>query len=186
MRKGVVVGAGLAVVAFVAGACGGDDDRLSAAEVSARGDAVCERFQGEVTAVAAEFPQSITFTPEQMQQFWQRLVPKVDAAIEDFEEIEPPEELEDEMAAAVAQARADRQTLVEAGESQEAAQALYDSQEDPFGATNEKLAAAGITACSGDATTEGDAGDGAEGGEGGEGGETTTSAPAETTSTSAP
>jgi hypothetical protein len=180
VRKGAVVGAGLAMVALVAGGCSGDDDRLTAAEVSARGDAVCERFQGEVTAVAAEFPQSITFTPQQMQEFWQKLVPKIDAAIEDFEEIEPPKDLEDEMAAAVAQAGKDRETLVAAGESPEAAQALYESQQDPFAATNEKLAAVGITACSDDGTTEGDAGEGAEGGE------TTTTAPAETTTTSTP
>lgn len=184
MRKGAV-GVVLVCSALVVGACGGDDDRLTAAEVTARGNAVCDRFQGEVTAVVAEFPQSITFTPQQMQEFWQALVPKVDAVIEDFEEIEPPEDLQEKLAAAVAQAKEDRKTLAQAGETPEAARALYESQVDPFTATNEKLAAAGITSCSDGATTEGDAGEGAGegGGEGGAAGteEATTTAPPEST-----
>lgn len=181
MRKGGV-GAVLAVAAvLVAGACSEDDggDRLTAAEVSARGDAVCNRFKQEVIAVAAEY-QSITFTPEQMQEFYGKLVPKVDAAIKDFKEIEPPEDLEAQLDAAVAQAEKDRGTLVEAGDDQEAAQALYNSEQDPFEGTNEKLAAVGITACSDGGTDEGDAGEGSEGGE------TTTSAPEESTTTSTP
>lgn len=179
MRK-VVIGAGLAMLALGVGACGGDDERLTAAEVSARGDAVCSRLDGEVKAVAAEFPQTITFTPDQMQELWKKLVPKVDAAIEDFEELDAPEELQGKLDEAVEQAKADRAKLIEASGSPEAAKALFDTGEDPFTATNEKLAAAGITACSDDdATTEGDAD--TEGGT-----ETTTSAPAQETTTSAP
>jgi hypothetical protein len=180
VRK-VAIGAGLAMLALGFGACGGGSESLTAAEVAARGDAVCSRLDGEVKAVAAEFPQTITFTPEQMQELWQKLVPKVDAAIEDFEDLDAPEELEDKLDEAVQQAKADREKLVEAGASPEAAKALFDTGEDPFKATNEKLAAAGITACSDDdAVTEGDAD--TEGGT-----ETTTSAPAEeSTTTSAP
>lgn len=180
MRK-VAIGAGLAMLAVAVGACGGGSESLTAAEVAARGDAVCNRLEGEVRAVAAEFPQTITFTPEQMQELWQKLVPKVDAAIDDFEELDGPEELEGRLDEAVEQARTDRTKLVEASESPEAAKALYDTGVDPFTATNEKLAAAGITACSDDdAVTEGDADTDGEAG-------TTTSAPAEeTTTTSAP
>lgn len=181
MRK-VVIGAGLAMLALGVGACGGDDDeRLTAAEVSARGDAVCSRLDGEVKAVATEFPNTITFTPEEMQQFWQKLVPKVDAAIEDFEELDGPEDVQGKLDEAVEQAKADREKLVEASGSPEAAKALYDTGVDPFTATNEKLAAAGITGCSDDdAVTEGDAD--TEGST-----ETTTSAPSEeSTTTSAP
>jgi hypothetical protein len=179
VRK-VVIGAGLAMLGLAVGACGGGGDSLTAAEVAARGDAVCNRLDGEVKAVAAEFPQ-ITFTPEQMQELWQKLVPKVDAAIEDFEDLDAPGELEGRLDEAVEQARADREKLVRASASPEAAKALFDTGEDPFTATNEKLAAAGITACSDDdAVTEGDADTGGEAG-------TTTSAPAEeTTTTSAP
>jgi len=169
-----VVGAGLALMALVtAGACGDDGgggDRLTQAELAARGDAVCTRLDGEVKAVAAEFEPSITFTPEQMQDLWGRLVPKVDAAIADFEELEPPEDLEAKLDEAVAQAKSDRGKLVDAAKSPEAAKILFDSQEDPFTATNEKLAAVGITACTDDAAAEG-------------GAETTTSTPAETTTT---
>ena len=191
VRK-VAIGAGLAMLALGAGACGGGGDSLTAAEVAARGDAVCSRLDGEVKAVAAEFPQ-ITFTPEQMQELWQKLVPKVDAAIQDFEDLDAPEDLEGKLDEAVEQAKADREKLVTASASPEAAQALFDTGVDPFEATNEKLAAAGITGCSDDdATTEGDADTGGDPeattsvpaeGDGG----TTTSGPAEeTTTTSAP
>lgn len=177
------VGTGLVVAALVAaGACGGDDgggERLTAEQVASRGDRVCNRFQGEVSAVAAEFPSTITFTPDQMQQLWQKLLPRVDAAIADFEELRPPEELEDELDAAVDQAKQDRRKLADAAESPEAAKALFDAQVDPFAETNQKLAAVGITACSDDeGLTEGDAGEGADA--------ATTTAPAEETTTSAP
>lgn len=179
MRK-VGIGVGVAMLSLALGACGGDGESLTAAEVAARGDAVCNRLDGEVKAVAAAMPR-ITFTPEQMQDLWGQLVPKVDAAIEDFAELDAPDELRGRLDEAVEQARSDREKLVRASASPEAAKALYDTGEDPFKATNEKLAAVGITACSDDdAVTEGDADAGA-------GTATSTSAPAEgSTTTSAP
>ena len=190
MRKRAV-GMGLVLVAMMAtAACGGDDDgddredaggtRLTQAELATRGDAVCNRLDAEVKQLANEFEPSITFTPEQMQQLFQKLVPVVDTAITDFEELEPPENLEAKYDEALQQAADDRQRLVAASESQESARMLFEGGQDPFTATNEKLAAVGITACSDDeATTEGDAEEGA-------GGTTEESTTPEDTTTSAP
>ena len=181
MRKRAVgLGLVLAALAAVAG-CGGDDgERLTTAELASRGDAVCNRLDAEVKEVASEFDSTITFTPDQMQQLFQKLVPKVDTAIADFEELTPPENLQAKYDAALAQVREDRKRLVAAGESQEAARALFEGGEDPFAATTTKLADVGITACSDDTgATEGDAGEGVT---------TSTSAPESegTTTTSAP
>lgn len=185
------VGMGLVLVAMMAtAACGGDDDgddgegaggtRLTQAELATRGDAVCNRLDAAVKQLANEFEPSITFTPEQMQQLFQKLVPVVDTAITDFEELEPPENLEAKYDEALQQAADDRERLVAASESQESARMLFEGGQDPFTATNEKLAAVGITACSDDeATTEGDAEEGA-------GGTTEESTTPEDTTTSAP
>lgn len=164
-------------------ACGGgDDEGLTRAELASRGDAVCRDLDAEVKKAAAEFQDEPQFTPEQMQALYKKLVPLVDDAVEDFKGLDPPEDLEAEYDAALDQIEKDRRTLVGATESQESAQRFYEAQVDPFTATNEKLAAVGITACGGGAA-EGDAGAG-EGEGAGEGTTSTTSAP--TSSTSAP
>lgn len=163
MRKRAVgLGLVLAMAAVGSAGCGGDDgERLTTAELASRGDAVCNRLDAEVKEVASEFDSTITFTPDQMQQLFQKLVPKVDTAIADFEELNPPEDVEAKYEAALAQVQEDRERLVGAGESQEAARALFEAGEDPFAATNAKLADVGITACSDDTgATEGDAGEG--------------------------
>ena len=156
MRKRAV-GLGLALLLCAAlGACNDDDggdggggDRLSAAELTAQGDAVCAKLQTEVTALTDSFPVSIDFTPQQMQEYYTKLLPLVDGAITSFKALKPPEDLEGAYEAAMAQIDIDRQTLAGATASPEAARNLFDTGVDPFTATNQKLAAAGITSCGG-------------------------------------
>ena len=135
----------------------GGGERLTAAQLATRGDAVCNELDAEVKKLAADFDQTIIFTPEQMQTLYTKLVPLVDDAIEDFQGLEPPTDLEAKYDAAIEQMKVDRQKLVDASKSKEAAKTLFDGGVDPFQPTNEKLAAAGITACSEDSPT----GDGA-------------------------
>lgn len=182
------VGLGLVLVALLATAACGDDgdgdggggggDRLTQAELASRGNAVCNSLDADVKALAGEFEQTITFPPEQMRELFQKLVPVVDRALAEFEELEPPEDLEAKYQEALDQAAEDRQKLVAAGESTEAARMLFESNQDPFTATNEKLAAVGITGCSDDAgATQGDA-------EGGPDATTATTEPTDSTETS--
>lgn len=171
MRTRAVVLALVAVAGLGLSSCSDDDDGdgetggngngpakgLSAKELATRGDAVCTRFAGEVQKLAAEFDQTIIFTPEQMQTFYTKLVPLVDGAIAEFKALDAPSALDEKYDAAVAQMEVDRQKLVSAAESQDSAKKLYDERVDPFQSTNEKLAATGITACSGGSAAGGDA-----------------------------
>lgn len=169
MRTRAVVLALVAVAGLGLASCSDDDDDgasgsgngqgkgLSAKELATRGDAVCTRFAGEVQKLASEFDQTIIFTPEQMQTLYTKMVPLVDGAIAEFKALDAPSTLDEKYDAAIAQMEVDRQKLVTASESQESARKLYDGQVDPFQSTNEKLAAAGITACSGGSAAGGDA-----------------------------
>ena len=149
------VGLGLVVLACVAlVACGGDEkDRLTADELTAKGDAVCVTLDNDVKALADTLPVSITFTPEQMQDYYKKIVPLVDKAVASFKALEPPKDLEAAFDSALAQVDIDRKTLVGATGSPAAAKNLFDTRVDPFTATNQKLAAAGITACGGTASS---------------------------------
>ena len=168
MRTRAVVLALVAVAGLGLSSCSDDDDGatgsgdgsakgLSAKELATRGDAVCTRFAGEVQKLASEFDQTIIFTPDQMQALYTKMVPLVDGAIAEFKSLDPPATLDEKYDAALAQMEVDRQKLVTASESQESAKKLYDDGVDPFQSTNEKLAAAGITACSGGSAAGGDA-----------------------------
>jgi hypothetical protein len=175
--RAVVVGLVLLAVVGLA-ACSDDDDgggggdRLSAAELTSQGDAVCRKFATEVQDLGEDYQQSVTFTEAQMQEFYTKMVPLVDDALSSFRDLDPPADLETQYEAALAQFEQDRGTLVKASETPEEARRFYDAQTDPFTATNEKLTAVGITAC----------GSGAGGGEA-SGESTTTTAPATSSTT---
>lgn len=155
MRKRAV-GLGLALLLSVGlGACSDDDDgggggggRLTGAELATKGDAVCTKLEADVQALVDTFPVSADFTNQQMQDFYTKLLPLVDGAEASFKALRPPDDLEEALDAALAQFTIDRQTLAGATASPEAARNLYDTGVDPFTATNQKLAAAGIKACS--------------------------------------
>lgn len=142
------VGLGLVVLACaVLVACGGDGTkRLTAAELTSRGNAVCAKLDTDVKAVADGFT-GITFTPQQMQDFYTKIVRLVDNAVTSFKALEPPKDLEQVYDSALNQVAIDRTTLAGATKSAAAAKNLFDTGVDPFTATNQKLAAAGITAC---------------------------------------
>ncbi|MGI8684324.1 MAG: hypothetical protein ACR2MO_04410 [Acidimicrobiales bacterium] len=150
------VGLGLVVLACMAlVACGNDGDgggeRLSAAQLTTKGDAVCEKLDADVKTAADTVETGITFTPEKMQEFYTKLLPVIDDAVEGFKALEPPQDLEDAYDSAIEQIQIDRKTLAGATNSPDAAKKFYDTGVDPFTATGQKLAAAGITACGSDA-----------------------------------
>lgn len=149
MRKRAV-GLGLVVLAMLALAgCGGNTKRLTAAQLTAQGNAVCTGFDAKLKAVVESFPPSLDFPPAQMQDFWKKLLPLVDDAIASFKALTPPKDLEVAYRAALDQFGIDRRTLEGGTQSPAAAKNLFDTGVDPFTATNQKLATAGITACGG-------------------------------------
>ena len=159
MRKRAV-GLGLALLLSVGlGACkdddggGGGGGRLSAAELTTQGNAVCATLDAEVKKLLDSFPVSIDFTNEQMQEYYTKVLALVDNAVASFKKLRPPSDLQSSLEAALAQLDIDRKTLAGATASPEAARNLFDTQVDPFTATNQKLATAGITACGAGSTT---------------------------------
>ena len=145
----LLLSAGLAACSDDGDGDGGGGDRLTAAELATQGDAVCTKLDSDVKGLADSFPVSVDFTNEQMQEYYKKVLPLVDGAVTSFKALKPPEDLEQAFEAALAQLAIDRQTLAGATTSPEAARNLFDTQVDPFTATNQKLAAAGITACGG-------------------------------------
>lgn len=144
------LGLGLVVaVSLALAGCGDDGTRLTAQELAAKGNAACTNLDKDVKALADSFPVSLNFTPEQMQDFYRKIVPLVDKAVADFKKLDPPKDLEGAFDSAMEQIDIDKRTLVGATASPEAAKRLFDTGVDPFTATNQKLAAAGITACGG-------------------------------------
>lgn len=146
------VGLGLVVLACLAlVGCkddgGGGGGRLTAAELTTQGNAVCTVVKEEVVKAAETVVTGITFTPEKMQEFYTKLVPVLDKAIAGFKKLNPPSDLEPALDAAIEQAELDQRTLVGASKSQEAAKNFYDVGVDPFIATGQKLLAAGINGC---------------------------------------
>lgn len=149
------VGLGLVVLACMAlVACSNDGDggsgsgdRLTAAELTTKGNAVCARLKKDVLAAADTVETGITFTAEKMQEFNTKLLPVVDRAIAGFQALKPPADLEPALDSAIEQAEIDRKTLAGATTSPEAARNYFDTGVDAFTATGQKLAAAGITAC---------------------------------------
>jgi hypothetical protein len=142
--------AALALFSLVAGAavgCGEEEDRLTAAELAEQGNAICadvsEEFEAAFADVGDEEP-----TPEQMQAFAATAAEITGDAIARFEDLEPPEDLEQDWDDTLEAARAANAQLEEAGEDADAAAALLSSEEDPFAEVNAGLEGVGITACS--------------------------------------
>lgn len=171
------VGLGLALLAggMSLAACGGDEKRLTAAELTTKGNAVCAKLDADVKKLADTLPVSISFTPDQMQTFYTKILPLLDRAVAGFKKLEPPKDLEDAYDSALDQIQIDRRTLAGATNSPEAAKNLFDTGVDPFTATDQKLRAAGITGC----------GEEPAPGAGGDGGAATTTTTAAVTTTTA-
>jgi hypothetical protein len=83
----------LAAVAATAAACGGDDGSLSEEELIARGDEICREGQGRFAEIQAEQPASAAEAAEQTEQ----LIVVTADQIERLAELEPPEELSDDL-----------------------------------------------------------------------------------------
>lgn len=140
----------LSLLVGVVSACGDDSERLSADELAEQGNAICTEVDAEFEAAFSEFPDDAEPTPEQIQEFASVAAEIVDRAIGRFEDLEPPEDLQEGWDDTLEKARAAQDVIEEAAEDPEAAATLFNSEEDPFEEVNAGLEEVGITACSDD------------------------------------
>lgn len=132
------------------GACGSDGDRLTAEDFIAQGNAICEATSAEVETVGDElFAEGEEPSGETIGAFVdETLVPGLEGMIDDFEELNPPEELEEAVDQMLADLQAVKDDIVEA--TAEDPGALFASG-DPFAATDAQAAEIGLTECARDA-----------------------------------
>ena len=138
MRTRVLALAAVAVMALTA--CGDDDDALSEEDFLEQGNAICDEGNEELDAAFEELGDAEP-TEEQMEDVAQQVADNVEGQIEDLRALEPPEELADDVDAALD----DAQEVVEEFRDQGAA--IFQSVEDPFADVSPKLAEIGLTSC---------------------------------------
>ena len=131
-------------------ACGSDDDRLTASELAEQGNAVCTEADKKFEAAFSEFDEDEEPTAEEMQGLAATAAEITDDVVGQFEDLDPPEDLETSWDDTLEKARAAQEKLELAGEDPESAQALFSSEEDPFDEVNAGLEKVGITVCSDD------------------------------------
>lgn len=103
--------------------CGGDDDAPTREDYIAEADALCERLNEEIEEVNEQEPTDV----ESLRELLDAGLDLTREGLEEFEEIEPPEELEDEVDEFLDTARDQEQALErarDAGTFEEGAQIL--------------------------------------------------------------
>lgn len=146
MRR-VVVFAVLVPAMMLGGvACGDDEETLTTEEFLDQGNAICETGTTEIDAAGEElFSAGEEPTPEQQTAFVEdTLAPLIQDQIDGIEELNPPEDLEDD----VDQMLADVQTVLDG--ITDDPESLFGAEEDPFAEVNAQATEIGLTACAGD------------------------------------
>lgn len=141
----------IAVVALFAAtalaACGDDDaggDRLSAEEWVEQAEAICQEADDDAEELFAELDDDID--AEAFGEFaTEELLPRVRQQIEDIGDLNPPEELEDDVEELLDTVRRVLDEVEEQAEDDP--EVLFNSDADPFEEVNELSAELGLVAC---------------------------------------
>lgn len=130
------------------GACGGDDDgggRLSAEAFATRATETCTELQDDVEATFADLPPD--GDPALYQGAIAELVPLVDGAADDLDDLQPPADVEGRFDEALAAMRAGNDKVREAGKTPAASAAIFASDRDPYDDANAIFDELGLTEC---------------------------------------
>jgi hypothetical protein len=134
----VVVGAG----------CGDDEERLSEEEFLEQGNAICEEGNDEIDAAIEEIVPDESTEPsieEVITVYEETLIPSVQRQIDELRELNPPEDIEDDIEDLLDDADA---AVEESSERlEEDPEAFVTSDEDPFAEVNARAEELGLTAC---------------------------------------
>jgi hypothetical protein len=133
-------------VGLVAAGCGSsDDDSLTKAEFLKQGNAICSKGNKEINQGAKS-----TFTTKQepskaeLNKFAEdTLIPSVQGQIDDFRDLNPPSELEDQVNSFLD----DAQAALDKGKADPST--LTSDKQDPFKDVNQTAVKLGLKACGG-------------------------------------
>jgi phosphoglycolate phosphatase-like HAD superfamily hydrolase len=141
MRRHGLVSAVGAVALALAGlaACSDDESSLSEEEFLEQGNEICREGSERTGAIGEELGDSPT--DEEIEQALDETFDDVEGQIGDIRDLEEPEEMSDDVEAALDQALEDLDAAREAGAD------LLTAEEDPFAETNRLLTAVGLTQC---------------------------------------
>jgi hypothetical protein len=136
-----MVGVSLGML-FLAG-CGSDDDGVTAAEFREQANAICAQANQDIGAAVGAVFANDSATPDQLQAALDEIVSVSDRQLDDIEALEAPSDLEDDVAALIAEGR----SATDAAEAQ--GLAFFETDEDPWARTGELAVGLGLDACSG-------------------------------------
>lgn len=148
------------VVGSTLAACGDDDaDALSEEEFLRRGNEICaegnEKFDAAFEAVFADLDEGEEPAPDDVAAaFSDELVPNIQAQIDGIGDLEPPEELADDVEKLLADAQTALDELAQLAEDDPSS--LLRQEQDPFADVNEQAAAIGLTECADDGEDDGE------------------------------
>jgi hypothetical protein len=149
VKRTVLVALVLVAMATLVG-CGDDEEALSKEEFLRQGNAVCAEGNEELDALFeeqfADLEEGEEPDPAQFAAFIEDdVVPRVQEQIDDIADLEPPEELADDVEQLVTKAQAALDELEQ--QAKDDPEALLQQEEDPFAEVNEDAAEIGLTVC---------------------------------------
>jgi len=125
--KRTITGLALAALAALAAGCGGDD-ALSKADYVKQGNKICADFETSIAKdakkVLAGLRSEKDLTPDKARAFFDTALPKFDAAVEDLDDLAPPEGDEDKVQAIIDAGKADSKNIAKAKKDDQAIRAL--------------------------------------------------------------
>jgi hypothetical protein len=134
----------IAALGFILVSCGGSD-RLSREEFLSQGNAICSEGNTRIDAAAEEafggLSQDERPSDEQLQGFFDTLVPEIQGQLDAIGDLNPPEELEADVDNLLQVAQSSLDEIRDAGP-----QVLL-TDRDPFAEANRLAGEVGLTAC---------------------------------------
>lgn len=133
----------LMALALVVAACGDGEQRLSQAEFQEQGNAICAAAIAQAEELFAGLPQDRQPTAEEVEEFFPEFIQISRGQIDDIAALNPPEDIQDEVATFIDDARVALDQVEDAG-----AEGLLSTDEgtenDSLGAQAKEL---GLTEC---------------------------------------
>ena len=135
---GWAVSTGLLAVVGLS-ACSDDKEALTEAEFVEQGNAICAEGNERTDAIGEALGDAPS--DAEVEAAIDELADDVEGQIDDIRDLEEPDEISDDVNAALDQAEEDLEALREAGAD------ILTAEEDPFAETNELLNGVGLTVC---------------------------------------